>query len=262
MFKNDFFLDVKRIQLAHEYTLDRVHRCEYLYGRGFYGLVYVLSGRAEYRFYTGERITVGGGDTLFLSPNAAYSIVTEKEFKHYTVNFDIHKETSRLCSLNNPYCLLKEASSDRIKRCFSRLTSIWMWKKAGFEMQAIGCLYDLLSVFYFDHITGQNEAAYQRLLPAKEYIEQNFDQPITLEELAKLSNMSVTNFRREWKKYHTESPIGYRDRLRISYARELIMSGYYTVCEVAERCGFNDVSYFIRFFKKKTGNTPGKLEKT
>ena len=79
--------------------------------------------------------------------------------------------------------------------------------------------------------------------------------------LANLVNMSVTNFRREWLKLYGESALQYRDRIRLSYAKEYLMSGYYTVTEVAEKCGFNDVNYFIRFFKKNTGISPGKFEK-
>ena len=64
MFSEDFYLDIKKIQLAHEFILDRVHRCEYPSGRGHYGLVYVLNGKAEYRFFAGERITIKDGDAL------------------------------------------------------------------------------------------------------------------------------------------------------------------------------------------------------
>jgi hypothetical protein len=39
-------------------------------------------------------------------------------------------------------------------------------------------------------------------------------------------------------------------------AKELLESGFYSVSEVAMRCGFDDVSYLCRFFKKHTGLTP------
>ncbi len=261
IFADDLCLDIKKIHIAHEFVLDRVHKCEYLRGRGSYGLIYAMSGNAEYRFSTGDRFSVSEGDVLFLSPHNAYSIVTEKEFKHYTVNFDIHEASSNLGALNQPYCLLKEKNMEQLERLFKRLIGIWSSKKSGYEMQAIGCLYELLSLFYFDCINRQNTTAYQRLLPAKEYIEQHFDQPITLEELAFLSNMSVTNFRREWKKLYTESTLQYRDAIRLYYAKEYLNSGYYTVSEIAEKCGFDDVSYFVRFFKKQTGITPGEFRK-
>lgn len=261
IFSESFYLDIEKIHIAQEFILDRVHKCEYPSGRGHYGLVYVLNGKAEYRFFSGDRVVVTDGDVLLLSPRAAYSIVTEKEFKHYTVNYDIHEDTSRLDFLSKPYCLLQEENTEHLKRKFIELTNTWMSKKIGFEMESMGYLYELLSIFYFDYTNRQNAASYQRLLPAKEHIEQSFDLPITLEVLAKLSNMSVTNFRREWKKIYSVAPLQYRDSIRLYYAKEYLNSGYYTVTEIAKKCGFDDVSYFVRFFKQKAGLTPGEFKK-
>ena len=260
LFSDDFYMDIKAVYIAHEYILDRVHKCEYPFGRGAYGLIYALGGRAEYRFFTGERFTVSEGDVLFLAPYTAYSIVTEKEFRHYTVNFDIHEESSNLGSFNQPYYLLKGKNTEQIERFFKKLIGIWNTKKSGYNMQAIGYLYELIGNFYVDYFIRHGAVSCQRLLPAKEYIEQHFDQPITLEHLAFLSSMSVTNFRREWKKKHTETPLQYRDCIRLHYAKEYLNSGYYTISEIAGKCGFKDVSYFVRFFKKKTGLTPGEFK--
>ena len=251
-----FYLDIKKIHIAHQYTLDREHKCAYPKGRGQYGLVYARSGKAEYRFFTGERCTLQPGELLFLSPNNAYSIETQKEFDHYTVNFEIHKESSQLAALERPFCLLQETDTGQIERLFRCLVGIWNEKRGNCEMQAVGHLYELLALFYFDYTQEQSAESYRRLLPAKEYIEQHYQQPITLEQLAFLSNMSVTNFRREWKKWFAKPPMQYRDSIRLYYAKEYLQSGYYTIWEIAEKCGFDDVSYFVRFFKKQTGITP------
>lgn len=258
-FGDSFYADIKTIHLAHKYTIDRVHRCEYPRGRGQYGIVYALSGKAEYRFFTGERFTVTPGDALFLFPHNAYSIVTEKEFEHYTVNFDIHPESSCLDSLGTPYCLLHGKNTEPLERSFHKLLLLWGQKKAGYEMQSTGCLYELLSLFYAQ--CTDSGAPHHRLLPAREYIEQHFNEPVSLAQLAALSNMSVTHFRREWKKLYPESPLQYRDAIRLSYAKEYLSSGFYTVSEIAEKCGFEDTSYFVRFFRKKTNLTPGAAKK-
>ena len=261
IFSNGFFLDIQRIRIAHKFLLDRGQKFEYPSGRGYYGLVYVLGGRAEYRFFTGERVTITEGDVLFLAPDAAYSIVPEKAFEHYTVNFSIHAETSRLGSLDKRFVLLHESNTAQLKQIFSHLVGVWSSKKASFEMQSVGSLYELLSLFYLDYTNSNSPAAYQRLLPAKEYVEQYFYQPVSLDDLARLSCMSVTNFRREWKKLYSETPLQYRDTIRLYYAKEYLISGYYTVSEIAQKCGFEDVSYFVRFFKKQTGITPGEYKK-
>ena len=261
LFSHDVYFDIKTIQLAHEFVLDRVQKCEYPQGRGHYGLVFVQSGRAEYRFFTGDRFTIGEGDVLFLSPKCAYSIVTEKAFKHYTVNFDIHEDSSKTDMLSRSYYLLQGESVASMEQIFKELITVWGMKKPGFEMRSVGYLYELLSQFYFAYAQEQISVSYHRLLPAKEYIEQHFENTITLEQLAFLSNMSVTNFRREWKKHYAESPIRYRDRIRLYYAREYLSSGYYTVTEIAKKCGFEDTSYFVRFFKQKTGHTPNEFKR-
>ena len=261
MFTDDMFLDIKGINIAHEFTLDRVHKCEYPSGRGVYGLVYAIEGAASFRFTGGERVAVSQGDLLFLSPYAAYSVAVEKEFRHYTVNFEIHKDTSRSGNMEGQYYLVKNENTKQTVYAFQNLVNAWESKKSGFAMRSVGYLYELLSLFWFDYKAGQDTSAYYRLIPAKEYIEKHFDKVITLEELARLSNMSVTNFRREWKKIYSETPMQYRDSVRLYYAREYLNSGYYTVSEVGEKCGFDDVSYFVRFFRKKVGISPGKFQK-
>ena len=256
----EFNIDIREISIAHEFVLDRIQKCEYPSGRGNYGFVYTLEGNAEYRFTNGESIAVTKGNLLFLSPDAAYTIITEKAFRHYTINFDIHESTSKLDELDRPYLLATDDSTERLRYLSEKVVNLWTSKRAGCEMQAVGRLYELLSVFYYDCVIEVDTQSNGRLLCAKEYIERHFASSISLNELARLTDMSVTHFRREWKKHYNITPLAYRNSIRLSFARELILSGYYTVSEIAEKCGFDDVGYFIRFFKKHTGITPFKYK--
>jgi AraC-like DNA-binding protein len=253
-----FFADIRSIRIAHEFTLDRLHKCEYPEGRGSYGLVYAISGNAEYRFFSGERVKLCRGDTFLISKDAAYSIVTENQFRHYTVNFDVHEETSTLSAVISPYCLIRSSEGAIIEPSFKKLVEIWGEKRFGYQMLSIGCLYELLSYSVASVNNSSRSAAVSRLLPAREFIASHFDEPMRLCELAALCNMSVTNFRREWQKQYSDTPMRYRDALRLGSAKEYLALGYYSVSEVAAKCGFDDVSYFIRFFKKHTGVTPSK----
>lgn len=262
-FSNVFYMDVEKINIAHEFVLDALRRCEYPYGRGQYGLVYAIDGEAEYRFSTGKRCRLRAGDILLLSANAAYSIVTKGEFRHYTVNFDIHEESSDVGFFKEPYYLLTVDNPEQYRQSFKRLSALWTTKKTGYELLSMACLYELLSLIYFDIYEKHfGTTAHLRLQTAREFIERNYRETVRLEELAELSDMSVTNFRREWTRIYGESPMQYRDRIRVSYAREYLLSGYYSVSEVAERCGFSDVSYFARFFKKHTGVSPGAFKRS
>lgn len=256
---SEIYLDIKKIHIAHEATLDSVRRCSYPRGRGSYGFVYSEEGSAVFSFSSGERVRAEEGTLLFISPTAAYSIATDGEFRHYTVNFDIHMKSSALGFAQGRECIAVERNTEQAARCFRRLVDIRSSKKAGYDMRSVGCLYELVAMFELAYT--ESDVSYNRLLPAKEYIESSFDKDITLDELSFLCNMSKTNFRREWRARYTDTPIRYRDSIRLHHAREYLTSGYYSVSEVAKKCGFEDVSYFVRFFRKHTGLTPGAVAK-
>lgn len=57
------------------------------------------------------------------------------------------------------------------------------------------------------------------------------------------------------KKYKV-SPLAYINKLKLNYALELLHSGYYTVSEVSDKCGFKNIYYFSTFIKKETGFSP------
>ena len=249
----EFYIDIGRIRLAHDYVLDRVRRCAYPHGREAFGLVLAITGGAEYRFATGERLTVEPGEVLFLSAGVAYTIVTERAFRHVTINFDVHRETSALGRFAAPYHLIRPDRAESISRRFRRIAELWRERTLGYEMQAVAELYGLFSLLDEAERVGHPS---HRLSSAREYIEGHFASAFSLGELADLSGMSLTSFRREFRRTFGKTPLAYRDALRMDYAKELLLGGYYTLAEIAERCGYSDVGYFIRIFRREVGVTP------
>lgn len=88
------------------------------------------------------------------------------------------------------------------------------------------------------------------------YLETDTKQLLSIDEVAKLCNVSPSCFRRLFKKYSGMSPIEYRINGKIKYAKKLLQSGADSVTEIAQMLGFNDPSYFCRLFKKKIGISP------
>lgn len=256
----DFYLDLGRICLAHEFVLDRQNSCAYPAGRGVGGLVYILSGEAEYRFAGGECFTAGAGEGLFLFPRAAYAIRTKSDLRHYTVNFPIRTDTTPLEANGKPYLLLPRDCTAAFSAGMREIVATWAAGGDGYAMHAAGQLYRLVALFLQEHRQKTGEGA-GRLTEARAAIAAHPERPTSLSSLAELCNMSVTNFRREWRRVYGDTPLQYRDALRLQRAREYLFSRYYTVTEVAALCGFEDVSYFVRFFRRHTGLTPGDLRR-
>lgn len=88
------------------------------------------------------------------------------------------------------------------------------------------------------------------------YIHEHFDEQIKLSELAKQCYVSEPHFCRVFKAITGETAISYINNMKITKAISLMNNTTQTVKQIAEAVGFEDVAYFCRCFKKKTGAAP------
>ncbi len=89
----------------------------------------------------------------------------------------------------------------------------------------------------------------------KEFIWHNIDQPIRLEQLASLCDLTPTQFQRHFKATMGMSPYAWLSRLRLEYAMKLLREGH-SATQVAYQVGFYDQAHFTKAFKINFGITP------
>ncbi|MBR2465461.1 MAG: helix-turn-helix transcriptional regulator [Clostridia bacterium] len=257
----DVFVSVVKVVLAHEMKTTSEVLCDYSEGRKFFGVSYAVSGNAEYRLSSGESFKVCAGDVVFLTDKARYTVLTGGDYHHYTVNFLLSEApTSDLLHPSGVSVLF--GGGGIYHGLFSAISELWRDKKFGYEMRSISVLYSVLSEFFHGlYLKNTDDFAHRRLAPAKEYIDTHPTEDISIEFLSELVSMSRTNFRREFARLFGDSPIHYRDTRRIAFIKDALATGFYTVSEAARTCGFEDTSYFSRFFKKHTGMTPMEFKK-
>ena len=82
-------------------------------------------------------------------------------------------------------------------------------------------------------------------------------QPVSIADLAELANCSLAKFKRDFQKQHDTSPRAWINARRLEHAVMLLQNTKQTVSEVANACGFESASHFIRLFRKAYGCTPG-----
>ena len=98
------------------------------------------------------------------------------------------------------------------------------------------------------------ESKFNKIKPALEYIEENFlSRNISCEFLAELCSISYSYLVRLFNEKYGVSPKRYIIQLKINYASDLLKSGQYSVSEVAEMSGFEDLYFFSRQFKEYIG---------
>ncbi len=104
--------------------------------------------------------------------------------------------------------------------------------------------------------TAPISAEYNRLNAVFQYCMDHYAEPIRLEEVAALSNLSVSAFCRYFK-LHTRKTFSYfLNELRVGMACKLLSSGESTVAEICYQVGYNNLSNFNRQFKRIKGMTP------
>ena len=91
------------------------------------------------------------------------------------------------------------------------------------------------------------------------YIRDNIREKINVDTLAQICGMSKYHFIREFKRITHYTPVMYVNVIRIELARRLLSEKNISISEVSERCGFENLSYFTKTFKKYTGVTPSEL---
>lgn len=95
---------------------------------------------------------------------------------------------------------------------------------------------------------------------AREYIAANHDRNISLEDLARLVNLSPFHLNRVFTREIGMPPHAFQTQVRVAAAKKLIQSGL-PFASVAATTGFADQSHFIRHFKRLMKITPGEYQK-
>jgi two-component system response regulator YesN len=95
-----------------------------------------------------------------------------------------------------------------------------------------------------------------QIRPAIQYIDANYDKPLTLAEIARASHLSVSRLAHLFKEQMGITLIDYVTGVRIEQAKELLLGTDQSCTEICFQVGYNNQSYFTRTFKSVVGLTP------
>ena len=93
------------------------------------------------------------------------------------------------------------------------------------------------------------------------YLEDNIDQTLSLEKIAKDNALSVSNLKKIFHRHTSEGLINYFNRMKITYAKKLLSEGH-SISETSELLGYSNQSYFTVSFKRETGFSPSVYKKS
>lgn len=102
----------------------------------------------------------------------------------------------------------------------------------------------------------------ESILQIQLWMQDNLAENIGIHEIAEQFGMSERNFNRRFKAATNSTPSHYLRNIRINLAQDLLQYSNLNITEIAERAGFNDLSYFAKIFKLRRSVSPREYRKT
>lgn len=230
-----------------------------------------LSGEQHIRTYDGKLIKVKPGEVVFI-PRGLYHVsdlIPESgTFRNLLFYFDdsIIQEflsTTRVTEVS------KKDVPDHLR--FGVVPALRMFADSLIDIYQTNRLRNknflnlkILELLYLLNGLAQEQQfanfLFRLTLPKKRniraFMEQNFDKPLKIEDYAYLTGRSLSTFRRDFKSYYDITPQQWLKEKRLEKALAILKDKEVSVTELAFEVGYENISYFIREFSSKYGQTP------
>ncbi|MBQ8837334.1 MAG: helix-turn-helix transcriptional regulator [Clostridia bacterium] len=225
-------------------------------GRHAHALVFFIEGNCDYVY--GDKVySASAGSVLFLPYGREYVIHRFSMAQCIYVDF-------LTCGDADAEPFVKNyPNSSQFRDVFGVLLSLYRQKKIGYEAEMMSALYKLISMIQTADRTAYFPGVkYQKIADAVEHINKNYcSGNLRISSLAKLSGVSTRYFAELFSVFFGVSPKEYILRMQLETAKNLLISTDDSISSIAEVCGFSDVYYFSKIFKKELGETPSMFRK-
>lgn len=238
-------------------------------------IVYVRSGVMEMRLGASEDIYVlNPGDVLFIAGGTLHSGEPKGDCNYICFVFDparvfpydmalgdvFHKIARGDYRLDPP---LIEQPDHCLSEICESMYRIMQDREGGYAFFAKAELLKFFGTILQKHLYKTNElfaipdeknaAIMKRVL---DYIRNYYTQEISLDTLADLAHMSGNYFCRYFRRMTGQTPVDYLINYRVESACYALRNTDLNVTDVAFGCGFNDVSHFVKTFRRRVGVAP------
>ena len=219
-----------------------------------------------------EEYLVTSGSVIFIPAGRLHSGIP-KECIYECIVFDSNMLMHKSDDISKPIHLVLQQKISLFSvysKSYSDIhNTIWTLfdaaasKKSGYQLIILGCFYQFFGIIfqkkYYNQMLSKNSKDYKRILHLKqalEFMESSYTLPLSLKEIADSVGMSPKYFCRFFQEMTNRTPIDYLNYYRIERACYQLLTTNHSITEIAYSSGFNDLSYFIKTFKKYKGVTP------
>ena len=213
----------------------------------------------------GEKYSVSAGDIVTVNSNAVHYTYTDS-YLRYTCLI-ISTEWCNIMNIN--YDILQFATIIKdpdIEKYIHQLENIYPNNKDSLRIAKLNeivlhLIINLIENYSEPHIsvTSKNRN-FNMIKSTITFIERNYARKLSLTEISEAVFLDKYTLCKEFKKYTGKTIFEYLHQYRCIKAINYLSEGY-TVAETAALCGFENLSFFTKIFKRYTGNNPSYYKK-
>jgi AraC-like DNA-binding protein/mannose-6-phosphate isomerase-like protein (cupin superfamily) len=214
-------------------------------------LVLVIAGRVSSAVGAGQPIAADPGDCYIMPPGVPHDQRCRGAWRTRCVLYDGGEDLLPIAPR-----LLPLADDQLARRWFCDLIEIAATGNAEVGDALLVALLTRLGAR--EHHVRHAEAMPAPLAAALAFLERHFDQALADEDVARAAGVSVSHCGALFRAHVGCGPLRHLQRLRLERAARALRNPYLPVSEVAKRCGYADLNYFTRHFRRHFGQPPGR----
>jgi AraC family transcriptional regulator, arabinose operon regulatory protein len=224
-------------------------------------IIYLVNGTGHYKIGQ-ETIAANSGSIIIYTPSQDqdYYYKAHEKTELYWIHFtgaEAEKLLTRLGFIND--IIYQVGIHTECIALFENIIHELQIHKPYFQDICISYLLQLLALFSrslnFSH-SGKELFKDKYMENVIKAMNLEFQQEHQIEHYAEISNLSIFQFIRNFKKATGLAPAKYIERIRIAKAKELLCDSNLSVTEISYIIGYKDPFYFSKVFKRSTGLTP------
>lgn len=225
--------------------------------------------------------SVSSGDIVLIRPGRLHSI--EQDPGHIMEYENIIMKPELLISGTNDLCAVRFITPlingvipsatfltstlsyyEEAAECIRQIDGLCDAQPLGYQLAVKGHLFEFFFLLVSNRQNKEETShdsqsrSLEKMKAILKYVEEHYAEHISIEDMAKLTYYSKSHFMKFFKSHMGTGFIDYLNDYRLTMAERMLNSSDLTVLETAQACGFDNLSYFNRIFKRKYGKPPGK----
>ena len=230
-------------------------------------ILYVIEGEIAV-MSDANIVTAHKGDIVVINSNNVHHIQT-KEFKSNYLCLIIDCKFCEEYGLDTEEIIFQRLiTDDFVKNKYLAIKEEFRIKKALYKAAIKSLVMEMLIYLYREYALSEttlsNQSKTEKIVTIKKairYIQENYQKNITVIDIAADAGLSKYYFCHLFKEFTGITTVRYINILRCEKARMMLQNGNYRVEEVAYLCGFDNLSYFSKTYKKYMGCLPSHSKK-